>query len=85
MKLTENAKIVYDYVSANDGKEMTAADIADGTGLGVKSVNAIVSFSFQAKGLMERTPAEATLSDGTTKVVKLISLTDEGRNLDIEE
>ena len=82
MALKENSRKVLDYVKANDGTNMTAADIAAGTGLEVKQVNGIVTSAFQKKGLMQRTPAEIQLEDGTHKGVKFISLTDEGRNFD---
>ena len=80
--LKENSRKVFDYVKANDGKNMTAADIAEATGLKVRSVNGIVTSAFQKKGLMERTPAEIELEDGTHKAIKLISLTDAGRAFD---
>ena len=82
MALTENSRKVLDYVKANDGTNMTAADIAAGTGLEVKQVNGIVTSAFQKKGLMKRTPAEIQLEDGTHKAVKFISLTDAGKNFD---
>ena len=82
MALKENSRKVLDYVKANDGTNMTAADIAAGTGLEVKQVNGIVTSAFQKKGLMQRTPAEIQLEDGTHKGVKFISLTDDGRNFD---
>ena len=93
--LKENSRKVYDYVKANDGKDMTAADIAEGTGLEVKSVNGIVTSAFQrhtikegdekvAQPLMERVPAEIELEDGTHKAVKFIRLTDAGRAFDPE-
>lgn len=80
--LKENSRKVYDYVLAHDGENMTAADIAEGTGLEVRSVNGIVTSAFQRKGLMERKPAEIELEDGSHKSVKFISLTDEGRSFD---
>ena len=82
MALKENSRKVLDYVKANDGADMTAADIAAGTGLEVKQVNGIVTSAFQKKGLMKRTPAEIQLEDGTHKAVKFISLTEEGKNFD---
>ena len=80
--LKENSRKVFDYVKANDGKNMTAADIAEATGLEVRSVNGIVTSAFQKKGLMERTPAEIELEDGTHKAIKLISLTEAGKAFD---
>ena len=82
MALKENSRKVLDYVKANDGADMTAADIAAGTGLEVKQVNGIVTSAFQKKGLMKRTPAEIQLEDGTHKAVKFISLTEEGKSFD---
>lgn len=80
--LNQNSRIVFDYVKAHNGEKMTAAEIAEATGLGVKSVNGIVTSAFQKKGLMERIPAEQTLEDGTHKPVKLIQLTEAGLNFD---
>ena len=83
--LKENSRKVFDYVKANDGKNMTAADIAEATGLEVRSVNGIVTSAFQKKGLMERTPAEIELEDGTHKAIKLISLTEAGKAFDPDQ
>lgn len=93
--LKENSRKVYDYVKAHDGEDMTAADIAAGTNLEVKSVNGIVTSAFQrhtvlvgeekvAQPLMERVPAEIQLEDGTHKAVKFIRLTDAGREFNPE-
>lgn len=86
MALKENSLKVLNYVREHDGENMTAADIAEGTGLEIKSVNGIVTAAFQKKGLMERTPAEieVTAEDGKTahKAVKFISLTEAGRAFD---
>lgn len=80
--LKPNSKAVFNYVKEHDGEDMTAADIAAGTDLEVKSVNGIVTSAFQKKGLMERIPAEMELADGTHKPIKLIRLTDAGRAFD---
>lgn len=80
--LKENSKLVYDYVLANGDNNITAADIAEGTGLGVKSVNGIVTSAFQRKGLMERIPAEIEMEDGSHKAVKFIKLTEAGKEFD---
>ena len=84
--IKKNSLKVLEFVKANDGKNMTAADIAEGTGLEVRSVNGIVTSAFQKKGLMVRTPAEIEVKDEEGKVshktVKFISLTDEGRAFD---
>lgn len=82
--LKPNSKLVYDYVKENGDKNITANDIAEGTGLAVRSVNGIVTSAFQRKGLMERVPAEIELEDGTHKAIKLIKLTAEGEEFDPE-
>ena len=71
-----------EYVKSVDGQNITAADIAEATGLEVRSVNGIVTSAFQKKGLMERIPAEIELEDGSHKAVKFIRLTDAGREFD---
>lgn len=77
--LKENSRLVYDYVMSHDGENFTAADIAEATGLEVRSVNGIVTSAFQRKGLMERVPAEVELADGTHKAVKFIRMTADGK------
>ena len=82
MALNENSRKVFDYVKANDGENFTAKDIAEALDLGIRSVNGIITSAFQKKGLMERVEAEVTLPDGTHKKVKLVRLTDAGREFD---
>ena len=85
--LKPNSRTVYDYVKANGAKNITAADIAEGTGLPIRSVNGIVTAAFQRKGLMERVEAEVEMEDGSHSKVKFIKLTKEGEafNPDAEE
>ena len=80
--LKENSLKVLNYVKANEGNDITAADIAEGTGLEVRQVNGIVTSAFQRKGLMERIPAEVMLEDGSHKAVKFIQLTEAGKEFD---
>ena len=80
--LKPNSRTVYEFVKANDGKNITAADIAEGTGLDTKQVNGIVTSAFQRKGLMERIPAEIEMEDGSHKAVKFIKLTEAGKEFD---
>ena len=80
--LKPNSKLVYDYVKENKDSKITAADIAEGTGLEVRQVNGIVTSAFQRKGLMERVPAEVELPDGSHKAVKFIKLTEAGKEFD---
>jgi len=83
-KFSENSKLVYNYVKENEGNDITAADIAEATGLNPRQVNGIVTSAFCRKGLMERKEAEVELEDGTHKKVKHIVLTAEGKDLDID-
>ena len=80
--LKPNSRTVFEFVKANQGKNITAAEIAEGTGLETKQVNGIVTSAFQKKGLMERIPAEIELSDGSHKAIKLIKLTEAGLAFD---
>jgi hypothetical protein len=77
--LKENSKNIFNYVKEHEDENITAQDIADALGLGVKQVNGSVTSAFQRKGLMERIEAERTLEDGTHAKVKFIRLTDLGR------
>ena len=47
MAMKENNIKVYDYVKENGDSNITAADIAEATGLEVRSVNGIVTAAFQ--------------------------------------
>lgn len=82
MALKENSRKVFDYVKSLNGENVTAADIAEATGLEVRSVNGIITSAFQKKNLMERVAAEIQLDDGTHKPVKFIRLTAEGEAFD---
>lgn len=86
MAMKENSRTVFDYVKAHNGENFTAADIAEATGINVKSVNGIVTAAFQRKGLMERVPAEIeeVKEDGKVghKTVKFIRLTEAGMEFD---
>lgn len=82
MALKENSRKVLDYVRSMRGQNITAADIAEATGLSTKQVNGIVTSAFQRKGLMERKPAEIELEDGTHRAVKFISETEAGKAFD---
>lgn len=80
MKMSDNAKVVLNYLKGVSS-DVTAQDVAEATGLGVKSVVPIFT-SFVKKGLGERVEAVETLEDGSTKTVKILKLTDAGVALD---
>ena len=93
MKLKENSKIVYEFVKAHEDENITANDIADATGLTSRQVNGIITMAFQRHKdedknevpLMERVVAEVEEADGTHSKVKLIKLTAEGRDIEVED
>lgn len=84
MALKENSKKIYYFVKEHEAENITAQDIADGTGLNVKQVNGSVTSAFQRKELMFREKAEVQMEDGSHKEVKFIRLTDAGRAFDPE-
>ena len=71
---------IYEWVKAHEAENITAADIAAGTGYDVKVVNGTLTGAFTKKGLMERVPAEIELDDGSHKAIKLIKLTETGKS-----
>ena len=68
MAMKENTRIIWDYIVAHNGEDFTAADIAEATGLNVKSVNGSVT-SFQKKGHTIR--EEVAVTGGTVKYIRL--------------
>ena len=92
--LKENSKLVFNFGKSHDGQDFTAQDIADATGLSVKTVNGIVTSAFQRHKdkdknevpLMVRVPAEIEDAEtGLHKAVKFIQLTDAGKAFDPDE
>jgi len=81
-KMKENSRKVFEYLKANNGADLTAADVATALGLEKRSVDGIFTSAIQRKGLGVRTPAEVELEDGTHKAVKLLSLTPAGMAFD---
>lgn len=79
--MKENTRKIFDYVKAHDGEDFTAKDIAEALDLGARSVNGSVT-AFAKKGLMVRVEAEIENADGTHDKVKLIQMTDAGREFD---
>ena len=81
-KMKENSRKVLEYLKANNGKDLTSADVAEALGLEKRSVDGIFTSAIQRKGLGVRTPAEIELEDGTHKAVKFLSLTEAGMAFD---
>ena len=82
MAMKPNSKTVLEYLKAHNGENLTAADVADATGLEKKQVDGIFTSAIQRKGLGVRTPAEVELEDGSHRAVKFLSLTPAGMAFD---
>ena len=72
--MKENTKTVFTYLKEHDGEKIIATDIAEATGLPIKSVR----FEFVN---FEVTDEEGNVSH---KAIKFIQLTDKGRESTIE-
>ena len=81
-KMKENSRKVFEYLKANNGKDLTSADVAAALDLEKRSADGIFTSAIQRKGLGIRTPAEIEMEDGTHKAVKLLSLTPAGMAYD---
>lgn len=93
-KMKPHVKEIYDYILAHESENITAKDIAAALGIeDVRKVNGVITMSLQRNRneekeivpLAKRVEAEVEEADGTHTKVKLIQLTDEGRNLEVEE
>lgn len=89
MAMKESSKTVFKFVKANDGKDMTLNVIATQLGLTTRQVNgSLVSFQRHkdadgnAAPLIERVETQIQDADGKYVDVKLIKLTDAGREFD---
>lgn len=84
--LTENSLKVLNFLKDNQGKNMTAQDIAEALGTTPASVNGTVTLSLSKRGFAKRTDAaiEVTDENGNTipKPVKFISITEAGLGYD---
>lgn len=79
--MKENTRKIFDYLKENDGKDLTAADVAEALGMEKRSVDGSFT-SFQKKGLGVREPAEVENADGSHSKVKYLRLTEAGLAFD---
>ena len=82
MAMKVNSKKVLNYLKGINGANVTAADVAEATGLEKRSVDGIFTSALQRKGYGVRVPAEIELEDGTHKAVKFLQLTPAGMSFD---
>lgn len=83
--MKENTRKVFDYLKANNGANMTAADVAEALGLTKKQVDGIFTSALQRKELGIRVPTEVELEDGSHATVKFLKLTDAGMAFDPDQ
>jgi antitoxin component of RelBE/YafQ-DinJ toxin-antitoxin module len=81
--VSENSKRVITYLQGIGDADVTAQDVADALGLGVKSVVGIFTSAIQRKDYGYRVPVEVQLDDGTHKKTNLLKLNDAGKALDV--
>ena len=82
MAMSENSKKVFSFLQANDGKDLTAADVANALGLEKKSVDGAFTSAIQKKEYGYREEAQVEV-DGKYVDVKFLKLTDAGRAFDV--
>ena len=85
MAMKENSKKVLNYLKSINGANVTAADVAEATGLEKRSVDGIFTSALQRKGYGVRVPAEIELEDGTHKAVKFLQLNHAGISIDTDD
>lgn len=82
--MKENTKAILNYLKENNGEQITAQEIADALGLGVRSVIGSVN-SFVKKEWAVRTEPVKVEIDGEKKDVRFISLTEAGLAVDPDQ
>lgn len=84
MAMKPNTLAVLNYLKENNGKDMTAADVAEVLGLEKRQVDGIFTSAIQRKQLGFREEAEITLADNSHQKVKYLRLTEAGLTFDPE-
>lgn len=82
MAMSDNSKMVLNFLKENHGTKMTSAQVAEALGLGKRSVDGIFTSAIQKKGFGSRVEAEIELADGTHSKVKYLTLNDAGMAFD---
>ena len=77
-ELSENAVRIMNYLNANEGADITAADLAEALDLAPNSITGVVN-GLVKKGLAVREVVDVEMPDESVKQVKFIRLTDEGK------
>lgn len=83
--MTDNSRLVFDYLKANYGKKLTMHDIAEALGVSTSTVTGSVNGLANTKkhpAYAVRTEEQVTNAEGKVSTVKYISLTEEGMAFD---
>lgn len=81
MAMKEQTRMIFDYLRAHDGEDLTSADVAQALGLAKRSVDGSFT-SFQKKDWGVREEVEIELENGTHEKVKMLRLTELGKTVD---
>ena len=79
--MTQNAKLVFDYLKTNYGKDITAQAMAKDLGISINAVTGSVNGlcrDTKHPAYAIRKEVEVADEEGKTSTIKYISLTDEG-------
>jgi len=70
--MTDNTKLVINYLKENKGKKLTAYDVSVALGLSLKQVNAIFTMAIQKQGFGSREEGQIRKDDKYIDVKYLI-------------
>lgn len=79
--MTDNSKMVFNYLKEHYGEQITAQKVAEDLGIKIAAVTGSVN-GLVKKGRAIRSESVEDAGEGKTVTVKYISLTDEGYNFD---
>lgn len=79
--MKQNTRMIFDYIKAHNGEDITAADVAAALELEKRQVDGSFT-SFQKKGWGIREEAEREEADGSHTKVKFLRMTQEGMDYD---
>ena len=84
MAMSENSRKVFEYLKKINGTDVTSADVAEALGLNRRQIDGIFTSAIQRKGYGVRVEAEVETENGLHKPIKLLRLTKEGMDLDLD-
>ena len=84
MSMSENSRKVFEYLKKINGTDVTSADVAEALGLNKRQIDGIFTSAIQRKGYGVRVEAEVETENGLHKPIKLLRLTKEGMDLDLD-